>query len=120
MLQAAAVLGIEPQLDVLRAMLANDSASSAAVLRMTRDGNRPGTGHTRMTLERTAFEAAMADAERAGLLGPDQSGELTFTSRLVRDIVYDATPADVRRSLHHAAAGAVESLSPDAALLGHH
>jgi serine/threonine-protein kinase len=90
-LQAAAVLGLEPQVDLLRAMLANDT-----------------------------LEAAMTDAERAGLLGHDPSGELTFTSRLVRDIVYDATPADVRRSLHASAAAAVEALSPDIALLGHH
>src|SRR6185295_14555677 len=67
-----------------------------------------------------ALEAAMTDAERAGLFSHDPSGELTFTSRLVRDIVYDATPADVRRSLHASAAAAVESLSPDVALLGHH
>ncbi len=90
-LQAAAVLGIEPQLDLLRTMLPAEQ-----------------------------LEAAMADAERAGLLGHDPSGELTFTSRLVRDIVYDATPADVRRSLHASAATAVEALSPDVALLGHH
>ena len=90
-LQAAAVLGIEPQLDLLRSMLPSDT-----------------------------LEAAMADAERTGLLGHDPSGELTFTSRLVRDIVYDATPADVRRSLHASAAAAVEALSPDIALLGHH
>lgn len=90
-LQAAAVLGLEPQLDLLRSMLPGD-----------------------------ALEAAMADAERSGLLGHDPSGELTFTSRLVRDIVYDATPALVRRSLHAAAASAVEALSPDIALLGHH
>ncbi len=90
-LQAAAVLGVEPQLDLLRSMLPGD-----------------------------ALEAAMADAERSGLLGYDPSGELTFTSRLVRDIVYDATPADVRRSLHGMAAAAVEAMSPDIALLGHH
>src|SRR6185295_14623445 len=66
------------------------------------------------------LEAAMTDAERAGLFSHDPSGELTFTSRLVRDIVYDATPADVRRSLHASAAAAVEALSPDVALLGHH
>ena len=89
-LQAAAVLGSEPQLDLLRTMLPGDT-----------------------------LETALADAERSGLLGHD-SGELTFTSRLVRDIVYDATPADVRRRLHGAAASAVESLSPDVALLGHH
>lgn len=91
-LQAAAVLGIEPQLDLLRTML-------------------PGDG----------LEAALADAERAGLLGCfDPSGELMFTSRLVRDIVYDSTPADVRRSLHATAATACEAMSPDVALLGHH
>lgn len=90
-LQAAAVLGIEPQLDLLRAMLAAGE-----------------------------LETALADAERGGLLGHDPSGELMFTSRLVRDIVYDATPADVRRSLHAQAANACESLSPDIALLGHH
>ena len=90
-LQAAAVLGIEPQVDLLRSMLTSE-----------------------------ALEAAMTDAERAGLFSHDPSGELTFTSRLVRDIVYDATPADVRRSLHAAAAAAVEALSPDVALLGHH
>jgi serine/threonine protein kinase/tetratricopeptide (TPR) repeat protein len=90
-LQAAAVLGLEPQLDLLRSMLPPDT-----------------------------LELAMADAERAGLLGHDPSGELTFTSRLVRDIVYDATPADVRRTLHAAAATAVEQLSPDPALAGHH
>ncbi|MEO8705480.1 MAG: protein kinase [Kofleriaceae bacterium] len=90
-LQAAAVLGIEPQLDLLRSMLPSE-----------------------------ALEIAMVDAERSGLLGHDPSGELTFTSRLVRDIVYDATPADVRRSLHAGAAAAVERMSPDVALLGHH
>src|SRR5262249_18843269 len=90
-LQAAAVLGLEPQVDLLRSMLPSD-----------------------------ALEAAMADAERAGLFSHDPSGELTFTSRLVRDIVYAAPPADVRRSLHAAAAAAVEALSPDVALLGHH
>jgi tetratricopeptide (TPR) repeat protein len=90
-LQAAAILGLEPQVDLLRSMLTADT-----------------------------LEAAMADAERAGLFSHDPSGELTFTSRLVRDIVYDATPADVRRSLHASAAAAVEALSPDIALLGHH
>ena len=90
-LQAAAVLGLEPQADLLRAMLPS------------------GT-----------LEAAMTDAERAGLFSHDPSGELTFTSRLVRDIVYDATPADVRRSLHGNAAAAVETLSPEISLLGHH
>jgi eukaryotic-like serine/threonine-protein kinase len=90
-LQAASVLGLEPQLNLLRAMLSTDT-----------------------------LEPAMADAERAGLFSHDPAGELTFSSRLVRDIVYDATPADVRRSLHAAAAKAVDAMAPDDALLGHH
>jgi hypothetical protein len=90
-LQAAAVLGTEPQLDHLRSMLPSET-----------------------------LEPALADAERHGLLGHDPSGELVFTSRLVRDVVYDATPADVRRSLHASAAAAVAQLSPDVGLLGHH
>ncbi len=90
-LQAAAVLGIEPQLEVLRSML-------------------PGDG----------LEVALADAERSGLLAHDPGGELAFSSRLVRDIVYDATPADVRRGLHAQAAAAFEVMSPEIALLAHH
>ena len=90
-LQAAAVLGTEPQLD-----------------------------HLRMMMTSAELEPALADAEAHGLLGHDPSGELVFTSRLVRDVVYDATPADVRRSLHAAAATAVQALSPDVGLLGHH
>jgi len=90
-LQAAAVLGTEPQL-----------------------------GHLRMMMDGDALETALGDAVEHGLLGHDPSGELVFTSRLVRDVVYDATPADVRRSLHAAAANAVNALSPDVGLLGHH
>ncbi len=90
-LQAAAVLGIEPQIDLLRSMMPAET-----------------------------LEPALADAEAHGVLTKDQSGELTFTSRLVREIVYDATPADVRRSLHASAAAAVQSLSHDMGLLGHH
>jgi serine/threonine-protein kinase len=90
-LQAAAVLGTEPQLDFLRPMMP------------------AGT-----------LEPALRDAEQHGLLVRDVSGELAFTSRLVREIVYDATPADVRRSLHASAAAAVETMSQDIGLLGHH
>jgi serine/threonine-protein kinase len=90
-LQAAAVLGTEPQLDLLRAMMPGDQ-----------------------------LETGVADAEIHGLVGRDPSGELLFSSRLVREIVYDATPADVRRSLHAAAATAVETMTQDIGLLGHH
>ena len=90
-LQAAAVLGDEPQLDLLRSMMPTET-----------------------------LEPALADAELHGMLGRDPSGELNFSSRLVREIVYDATPADVRRSLHASAAAAVAALSHDVGLLGHH
>ncbi|HEX5062753.1 MAG TPA: protein kinase [Kofleriaceae bacterium] len=90
-LQAAAVLGIEPQLDLLRSMMPTET-----------------------------LEPALVDAENHGVLGKHPSGELLFTSKLVREIVYDATPADVRRSLHASAAAAVQSLSHDIGLLGHH
>jgi serine/threonine-protein kinase len=91
LLQAAAVLGIEPTLDVLRSMISSET-----------------------------LDPALADAESHGLLGRDPAGQLTFTSRLVREIVYDATPADVRRSLHSQAASASSKISNDNGLLGHH
>ena len=90
-LQAAAVLGIEPQLDVLRSMIASE-----------------------------ALDPALVDAEAHGLLGRDPAGQLAFASRLVREIVYDATPADVRRSLHSQAATAYATVTHDDGLLGHH
>ena len=90
-LQAAAVLGNEPQADLMRSMLPTET-----------------------------LDKALADAEDKGLLVREPNGELAFTSRLVREIVYDATPADVRRSLHASAAAAVQSLSHDLGLLGHH
>ncbi|HEY1548009.1 MAG TPA: protein kinase [Kofleriaceae bacterium] len=90
-LQAGAVLGIEPPLDLLRAMMSHE-----------------------------ALDPALSDAEVHGLLGRDPAGQLAFSSRLVREIVYDATPADVRRSLHSQAAEACSKLSADVGLLGHH
>lgn len=90
-LQAAAVLGIEPHSDLLRSMMPSET-----------------------------LEPALQDAEMHGVLCKDPSGELVFTSRLMREIVYDATPADVRRSLHASAAAAVESIGHDLGLLGHH
>lgn len=43
-----------------------------------------------------------------------------FTSQLVRDIAYDATPADVRRELHAAVLVAISPLVADPLILGHH
>jgi eukaryotic-like serine/threonine-protein kinase len=50
----------------------------------------------------------------------DSHGVVSFTSGLVRDIVYDATPADVRRHLHGVAAELLAQVSNDPAVLGHH
>lgn len=90
-IQAAAVLGLEPQRELVRTLYGGDR-----------------------------LEPALADAELHGLLEADAGGQLAFTSRLLRDIVYDSTPADVRRSLHAKAANAIAALIPDVALLGHH
>ncbi|MGE5185149.1 MAG: protein kinase domain-containing protein, partial [Acidobacteriota bacterium] len=90
-LQAAAVLGIEPQLDLLRAMMPSHQ-----------------------------LETALEDAEDHGLITRDPGGELTFASRLVREVVYDATPAAARRSLHASAATAIETMTQDIGLVGHH
>lgn len=46
--------------------------------------------------------------------------DVRFRSALVRDVVYDATPADVRRMLHMAAAEHLGGMLGDPALLGHH
>lgn len=92
-LQAAAVLGLEPRRELLAAMLP--------------------------TLGEAALTSAIADAvAHELLLASDDT--LQVTSRRVRDIVYDATPADVRRSLHHFAAEALAKLGCDSAVLGHH
>jgi len=45
---------------------------------------------------------------------------VSFGRGLTRDVVYDATPADVRRRLHAAAASAMEQATTDPAILGHH
>ncbi|HUH05475.1 MAG TPA: protein kinase [Kofleriaceae bacterium] len=45
---------------------------------------------------------------------------IAFCQRLVREVVYDATPADVRRSLHASAATALEGMVADSATMGHH
>jgi len=91
LLQTAAVFGLEPQLELLREMIPAD-----------------------------VVEKSLQDAMSLGFLTHDASGELTFAHRLVRDIVYDATPADVRRSLHAGAAKAITKLAPDVPLIGHH
>lgn len=93
LLQAAAVLGMEPRRELLASMLP--------------------------TVAEAALKTAIGDAiAHDHLSGSDDT--LQFTSRRLRDIVYDATPADVRRSLHNLAAEAMGKLDYEVAVLGHH
>jgi hypothetical protein len=90
LLQSAAVFGDEVHLDLLR------------TINMGKDA-----------------DALLAAALGGGLVADDPDA-LRFGSSLVRDVVYDATPADVRRALHSAAADALAAVTADPALLGHH
>lgn len=93
LLQAAAVLGMEPRRDLLQVMLP--------------------------TVAEATRKTAIADAIAHDYLASTDD-TLRFTSRRVRDIVYDATPADVRRLLHHLAAEAMGKTDCEVAVLGHH
>ncbi|MBK9072240.1 MAG: protein kinase [Myxococcales bacterium] len=65
------------------------------------------------------FDGALSVLTGRGLI--TISGEdVRFRSALVRDVVYDATPADVRRMLHMAAAEYLSGQVGDPSLLGHH
>jgi eukaryotic-like serine/threonine-protein kinase len=56
-----------------------------------------------------------------GLLAESGDGAVVrFCHPLIRDVVYDATPADVRRELHESAARALEPTTTDSLILGHH
>jgi Protein kinase domain len=93
LLQAAAVFGLDADRDLLR----------------------HAAGHT--TVE--AFRSALSSLVLRGL-ARDHGDVVAFASPLIRDIVYDATPADVRRGLHAIAADLLGSVTGDPAILGHH
>lgn len=94
--QTAAVFGYEVMRDLLRHAL----------------GQR---------LEGAAFKAALSLTRARGLLSESSDGAvLHFSHALVRDVVYDATPADVRRELHESARNALEPTTTDPLILGHH
>ena len=66
-------------------------------------------------------DTALNDATTRGILELSGDGKtVRFVSGLVRDVAYDATPADVRRALHAAAHDALEVHGGDRLLLGHH
>jgi serine/threonine-protein kinase len=94
--QTAAVFGCEVSRDLLRHAL----------------GQR---------LEGAAFKSALSLTRARGLLSESGNGAvLHFSHALVRDVVYDATPADVRRELHESARKALEPTTTDPLVLGHH
>jgi serine/threonine-protein kinase len=69
----------------------------------------------------SAFDQALSVLKARGLVHDRQGGAvLAFSGQLVRDVVYDAIPAELRRELHTAAAAVLESATSDALVLGHH
>ncbi|HWN68484.1 MAG TPA: AAA family ATPase, partial [Haliangium sp.] len=94
--QTAAVFGTEVHRDLLRHAL----------------GQR---------LEGSALENALSLTRARGLIVESGDGTVVrFCHPLIRDVVYDATPADVRRELHASAAQALEPTTADSLILGHH
>ncbi len=70
-------------------------------------------------LSKKGVDDAIAVLRGRGIL-IDDSGAVGFPQRLVRDVVYDSTPADVRRTLHASAAQALRSSVAGPAVVGHH
>ncbi|HTE49252.1 MAG TPA: protein kinase [Kofleriaceae bacterium] len=93
--QAIAVIGVQAPLRVLRAIV-----------------HEPEEAQLRQALSVLVARGILRDGG-----SPDEVG---FASALLRDVVYDATPALVRRDLHELAAGVLEQIGADAAVLGHH
>lgn len=88
-------------------------------------GNEVGRELLRQTLgerlEGPAFEMALSLAQARGLLCESSGAPvLGFSHPLIRDVVYDATPADVRRELHESAVKALAPGTTDPLVLGHH
>lgn len=66
------------------------------------------------------LDAALAFLKSRGLLVENRkTGYIAFASRLVREIAYDATPAELRRELHIAAAESLELAAASPLILGH-
>lgn len=65
------------------------------------------------------FETALAIGKARGYLYEDD-GVVGFNESIVRDVTYDATPADVRRQLHKNIVTALRAEVTDTATLGYH
>jgi hypothetical protein len=93
--QAAAVVGTQAPIGLVRSMV-----------------NDP---------EETLLRQALSVLVARGIVRESGDGsELSFASGLLRDVIYDATPAHVRRELHELASAALELQGADSAVLGHH
>ncbi len=66
-----------------------------------------------------ALDEALALLVARGVL-TEEAPVIAFTAQLVRDVIYDATPADVRRTLHSAAALALQGALADPSVVGYH
>lgn len=70
---------------------------------------------------RSEFEESTSILKARGLFcAKTETPHVAFSDRLVRDVIYDSTPADVRRELHASALHQLEGAVSDALLLGHH
>jgi serine/threonine-protein kinase len=67
-----------------------------------------------------AFEQALTVLTARQMIYDAGGGVVQFATALLRDIVYDTTPADVRRLLHGNAATLIAQVANDPAVLGHH
>jgi tetratricopeptide (TPR) repeat protein len=93
--QAIAVIGVQAPLPVVRALVHDPDDA--------------------------ALRQALSILVARGLVAESADGsELYFASGLLRDVVYDATPAHVRRDLHELAARSLEQSGAEPSLLGHH
>ncbi len=92
--QAAAVLGYELPRDTLLELVGREITSPA-------------------------FDEALAILSARGLLVVDDA-MVGFARNLIRDVVYDATPVDVRRQLHADALRTLRGTTAGSAALGHH
>jgi eukaryotic-like serine/threonine-protein kinase len=93
--QAAAVLGTQASVSLVRSMVHDP--------------------------DEHMLRGALSVLVARGILRESADGaEVSFASGLIRDVVYDATPAHVRRELHELASAALELQGADAAVLGHH
>jgi len=65
------------------------------------------------------FEATLSVLSQRQLVF-DDGAVVGFATTMIRDIVYDTTPADVRRALHGIALDLLSQVTNEPALLGHH